>query len=84
MRSEPLKSAHNSYFTPLQTMIHHFGTPGIPSYLNLDISFRHLGSQLSEMKNVIERMMEADFVDFAIANLNAPSKPEADGLYEEV
>ncbi|XP_065066741.1 vacuolar protein sorting-associated protein 54-like isoform X1 [Rhopilema esculentum] len=46
--------------------------------------FRHLGSQLSEMKNVIERMMEADFIDFASANLNIPSRSDGgNGLYEE-
>ena len=37
------------------------------------------------MKNIIERMMEADFVDFAVANLNGPLKTdESDALYEEV
>jgi len=45
--------------------------------------FRHLGSQLSEMRNVIERMMEADFVDFAVANLNITAKRN-DEVYEEV
>ena len=45
--------------------------------------FRHLGSQLSEMRNVIERMMEADFVDFAVANLNITTK-RSDEVYEEV
>ena len=44
---------------------------------------RHLGSQLSEMRNVIERMMEADFVDFAVANLNITTK-RSDEVYEEV
>ena len=44
---------------------------------------RHLGSQLSEMRNVIERMMEADFVDFAVANLNITTK-NSDEVYEEV
>ena len=37
------------------------------------------------MKNVIERMMEADFIDFASANLNIPSRSDGvNGLYEEV
>ena len=30
---------------------------------------RHLGSQLSEMENVIEKMMEADLVDFAVQDI---------------
>ena len=55
-------------------------------YVGFDIIFllcRHLGSQLSEMRNVIERMMEADFVDFAVANLNITNKKN-DEIYEEV
>ena len=30
---------------------------------------RHLGSQLAEMENVIERMMEADLVDYAVQDI---------------
>lgn len=39
-------------------------------------SFRHLGSQLAELERVIERMMEADFVEFATANLNRMTEDE--------
>ena len=46
---------------------------------------RHLGSQLAELERVIERMMEADFVSFAMEDIQqrlqsaseaAPSNPE--------
>ncbi|XP_028414316.1 vacuolar protein sorting-associated protein 54-like, partial [Dendronephthya gigantea] len=33
---------------------------------------RHLGSQLAELERVIERMMEADFIEFATTNLAKP------------
>lgn len=39
-------------------------------------SFRHLGSQLAELERVIEKMMEADFVEFATANLNRVAEDE--------
>ncbi|KAJ7371032.1 Vacuolar protein sorting-associated protein 54 [Desmophyllum pertusum] len=39
-------------------------------------SFRHLGSQLAELERVIERMMEADFVEFATANLGRMAEDE--------
>lgn len=35
-------------------------------------SLRHLGSQLAELERVIERMMEADFIEFATTNLAKP------------
>lgn len=37
---------------------------------------RHLGSQLAELERVIEKMMEADFVEFATANLNRVAEDE--------
>lgn len=48
-------------------------------------SFRHLGSQLAELERVIERMMEADFVEFATANLTRTSEDnmESEGLVDE-
>lgn len=48
-------------------------------------SFRHLGSQLAELERVIERMMEADFVEFATANLTRTSEDdmENEGLVDE-
>lgn len=30
---------------------------------------RHLGSQLAEMENVIEKMMESDLVEYAIQDI---------------
>lgn len=30
---------------------------------------RHLGSQLAEMENVIEKMMEADLVEYAVQDI---------------
>ena len=39
-------------------------------YVEWSLQFhRHLGSQLSEMENVIEKMMEADLVDFAVQDI---------------
>ncbi|XP_013401710.1 vacuolar protein sorting-associated protein 54-like isoform X1 [Lingula anatina] len=35
-------------------------------------SFRHLGSQLAELEKVIDKMMQADFVKYATADLNRP------------
>ncbi|KAK3733355.1 hypothetical protein QZH41_013684 [Actinostola sp. cb2023] len=32
--------------------------------------YRHLGSQLAEMERIIEKMMEAEFIEFVTANLN--------------
>ena len=40
------------------------------------VTCRHLGSQLAELERVIERMMEADFVEFATANLNKMTEEE--------
>ena len=45
--------------------------------------FRHLGSQLSEMAKVIEQMMQADFIDFAINILNQPHSADVKAIYEE-
>ncbi|XP_068729722.1 vacuolar protein sorting-associated protein 54-like [Montipora capricornis] len=42
-------------------------------------SFRHLGSQLAELERVIERMMEADFVEFATANLSRTMEDDLGG-----
>jgi len=42
-------------------------------------SFRHLGSQLAELERVIERMMEADFVEFASANLSRTTEDDFSG-----
>ena len=48
--------------------------------------FRHLGSQLAELERVIERMMEADFIEFATANLAKPLEDydEEDEVIDEV
>ncbi|KAK2182245.1 hypothetical protein NP493_359g01050 [Ridgeia piscesae] len=35
-------------------------------------SFRHLGSQLTEMEGLIDKMMQEDFVRYATADLNRP------------
>ena len=45
-----------------------------------------MGSQLAELERVIERMMEADFVEFATANLTRTSEDdmESEGLVDEV
>ena len=32
--------------------------------------FRHLGSQLAELERAIEKMMEADFVQFALEDIH--------------
>lgn len=47
---------------------------------------RHLGSQLAELERVIERMMEADFVEFATANLSKITEDElgSEDLVDEV
>jgi hypothetical protein len=47
---------------------------------------RHLGSQLAELERVIERMMEADFIEFATANLAKPLEDydEEDQVIDEV
>ena len=47
---------------------------------------RHLGSQLAELERVIERMMEADFIEFATANLCGAFEDSQDGggLVDEV
>ncbi|XP_064600313.1 vacuolar protein sorting-associated protein 54-like [Liolophura sinensis] len=34
--------------------------------------FRHLGSQLAEMEKLIEKMLQADFVKYAMSDLNRP------------
>ena len=49
-------------------------------------SRRHLGSQLAELERVIERMMEADFVEFATANLSRVTEDElgSEDLVDEV
>ena len=49
-------------------------------------SCRHLGSQLAELERVIEKMMEADFVEFATANLNRVAEDELgnEDLVDEV
>ena len=44
--------------------------------VNAFFSCRHLGSQLAELERVIEKMMEADFVEFATANLNRVAEDE--------
>ena len=36
----------------------------------LHIGFRHLGSQLVELERAIEKMMEADFVHFALEDIH--------------
>lgn len=36
---------------------------------NTCLNPRHLGSQLAEMENVIEKMMEADLVEFAVQDI---------------
>lgn len=50
------------------------------------LSCRHLGSQLAELERVIERMMEADFVEFATANLGRMAEDEMgnEDLVDEV
>ena len=47
---------------------------------------RHLGSQLAELEKVIERMMEADFIEFATTNLAKPLEDydEHDHVIDEV
>lgn len=47
---------------------------------------RHLGSQLAELERVIERMMEADFVEFATANLSRTAEDDMgnEDLVDEV
>jgi len=47
---------------------------------------RHLGSQLAELERVIERMMEADFVEFATANLGRTTEDDManEDLVDEV
>lgn len=45
--------------------------------------FRHLGSQLTEMRRVIEKMMTADFLDFALAILNHPHSDDVNAMYQE-
>lgn len=47
---------------------------------------RHLGSQLAELERVIERMMEADFVEFATANLGRTAEDDMgnEDLVDEV
>uniref|UniRef100_A0A7M5WYY1 Vacuolar protein sorting-associated protein 54 n=1 Tax=Clytia hemisphaerica TaxID=252671 RepID=A0A7M5WYY1_9CNID len=45
--------------------------------------FRHLGSQLTEMQKVIERMMATDFLDFAVTILNQPYAEDVKPLEEE-
>lgn len=42
---------------------------------------RHLGSQLAEVERVIERMMEADFIEFATANLTGTFEDFDDNSY---
>ena len=43
--------------------------------------FRHLGSQLAELERAIEKMMEADFVHFALEDIHhrLPSPLRKDG-----
>ena len=55
-------------------------------YFYLILFCRHLGSQLAELERVIERMMEADFVEFATANLNRMTEDEMgnEDLVDEV
>lgn len=45
-----------------------------------------MGSQLAELERVIERMMEADFVEFASANLSRTTEDDFSGedLVDEV
>jgi len=45
--------------------------------------FRHLGSQLTEMKKVIERMMSADFLDFALSIIYQPHSEETTNTLHE-
>lgn len=54
--------------------------------VNALFSCRHLGSQLAELERVIEKMMEADFVEFATANLNRVAEDELgnEDLVDEV
>ena len=44
---------------------------------------RHLGSQLAEMEKAIEKMMEADFVHFALEDIchRLPAVLRKDGLH---
>ena len=44
---------------------------------------RHLGSQLAEMEKAIEKMMEADFVHFALEDIchRLPAMLRKDGLH---
>ena len=46
------------------------------------LCFRHLGSQLAELERAIEKMMEADFVQFALEDIlhRLPAVVRKDGL----
>lgn len=54
--------------------------------VNIALLCRHLGSQLAELERVIERMMEADFVEFATANLGRTAEDDMgnEDLVDEV
>lgn len=56
------------------------------SYFLIFVFWRHLGSQLAELERVIERMMEADFIEFATTNLAKPLEDydEQDHVIDEV
>ncbi|XP_014669126.1 PREDICTED: vacuolar protein sorting-associated protein 54-like [Priapulus caudatus] len=47
------------------------------------VSFRHLGSQLTEMEKLIDKMMQSDFVRYAVADLTRPLTPEQVQVMEE-
>lgn len=44
---------------------------------------RHLGSQLAEMEKLIEKMLQADFVKYAMSDLNRPVT-DSQALTQEV
>ncbi|CAH1791272.1 unnamed protein product [Owenia fusiformis] len=46
-------------------------------------SFRHLGSQLAEMEKLIDKMMQADFIRYATADLNRPLDEGSELMEEE-
>ena len=49
------------------------------------VYFRHLGSQLAELERAIEKMMEADFVHFAMEDIHhrlPPSTLRKDGIMQ--
>ena len=53
--------------------------------LMLCVCFRHLGSQLAELERAIEKMMEADFVHFAMEDIHhrlPPSTLRKDGIMQ--